>query len=80
MIYKCIKGFTVECVDGDGLDTGATICVEEDSLWQRNELSLIDGEVHLDGLEGTDDELNWIELSEDELKEYFVIEGEDYDE
>lgn len=73
-VYKCIKGFMVDVIDGDGFtleESGDYISDDENTLW----------EVDNDGINVTGSEvrlitfhkgyLSWIELDKDFLKEHF---------
>lgn len=74
MTYKCVKGFSVPLVDGDGFQTDKYSVVLEGSLWKRNDKNnKFDGEVHLDSLS---DKSDWLEMDKESLKEYFVLESE----
>lgn len=69
MIYKCIEGFVVDTVDGDGftIEEGNFI-VEEGSIWEVNDeaVNVTGGEIHLEN------EKNWIEVSVETLEQCFV--------
>lgn len=32
--YKCVKGFSIDTVDGDCSFTGETMIVEKESIWE----------------------------------------------
>ncbi len=73
--YKCIVGFAIECMDGDGLlDEGKYFTIEDDTVWTLNEdaVSLSGAELVLD----RDGELGFIEISHKTLEEHF----EEYEE
>ena len=74
MIYRCIEGFSVPLVDGDGFQTGKYSVVLEGSLWKHNDKNnKIDGEVHLDSLS---DESDWLEIDKESLRKHFKEESE----
>lgn len=65
--YKCIKDMVVDIVDGDGFETGDWNIVSVGSIWElNNDINYIGGENHLES-EG----LDWIEISDKDLKEFF---------
>lgn len=65
--YKCIKDMVVDIVDGDGFETGDWNIVSAGSIWElNNDIDYIGGENHLES-----EELNWIEISDKCLKEFF---------
>ncbi|ABR46629.1 hypothetical protein Amet_4381 [Alkaliphilus metalliredigens QYMF] len=66
---KCIKGFSLEMSD----DNGFTIeneytAIEEGTIWniQKDSFRVVGGEIRL-----TNDELGWLELSQETLEENF---------
>lgn len=72
-MYKCIKEFTLEKCDDDGFTIeGEYTTIEEGSIWNVPEdenYRLIGGEIRLE--EDKPDEINWIEITEETLKEHF---------
>ena len=65
--YKCIKDMVVDIVDGDGFGTGDWNIVSVGSIWElNNDIDYMGGENHLES-----EELNWIEISDKDLKEFF---------
>lgn len=65
MKYRCIKGFCIDCCDGDGFRVDETFDVEEGTVYEETTENIIGGDVHLET------ENNWIEISKEHLKEYF---------
>lgn len=69
-MYKCIKEFSLELYDEYGfLVENEYITIKKDSIWYKpedKEYRGIGGEVMLE-----DDELNWIEIDEESLKNNF---------
>ncbi|MGL4571745.1 MAG: hypothetical protein ACRCVJ_11850 [Clostridium sp.] len=70
-MYKCIKRFYVDCVDGDGfyIDNKYFI-VEEGTLWnipEDKDYRLCGGEIRLEN-----DKLGWIEISKEDLEKDFI--------
>lgn len=74
-MYKCTKGFVLGKTDDHGfVSEDDSMIVLEGSIWdipEEEDYRLIGGEIRLE-----DDDGNWIEISEDDLKEHFVILGE----
>lgn len=65
--YKCIKEFVLNIVGADGFETGESDIVSVGSIWElNNDIDYIGGENHLES-----EELNWIEISDKDLKEFF---------
>lgn len=65
--YKCIKEFVVNIVGADGFETGESDIVSVGSIWElNNDIDYMGGENHLES-----EELNWIEISDKDLKEFF---------
>lgn len=69
--YECIKELALPKCDDDGFTIENEYgYVTVGSKWQRdNSFSVIGGEVHLESL--IDDEFGWIEITEDDLFNYF---------
>lgn len=69
MKYKCIKGFVVDSVDGDGfLTENDGYLVKEGTIWEINEeaINVLGADVHIEN-----DEYGWLEISNEALSEYF---------
>lgn len=65
--YKCIKEFVLNIVGADGFETGESDIVSVGSIWElNNDIDYMGGENHLES-----EELNWIEISDKDLKEFF---------
>ncbi len=71
--YTCKETFQIEKYDDSGFYTGEEMSVEAGAMFQRTEAApkILGnaGNIHLDGL--TADEGTWLEISEDQLREYF---------
>lgn len=63
--YKCIKPFSIPEIGCNGFNTGELIEVKTGTTYERYNADYIGGEVHLEN------ENNWIEISYNDLKEYF---------
>ena len=59
MKYKCVKAFTLDTYDGDGFYV--------DGYMEVGNEKIIDGEIHLDGVNVN----RWIEISQEILNEHF---------
>jgi len=67
--YKCIKGFSLPVYDENESQTDEWSEVSMNTTWRTpedDEYRAIGGEVRLES-----DDLGWIEISEQTLKEYF---------
>lgn len=67
--YRCKKSFAVEEYDGDGFWIPNEVkVVDEGEIYSLDEsgATIIGGEVHLDGEDGS-----WLELSRESLEELF---------
>lgn len=67
--YKCIHGFLIDLVDGDGFTVEeAGYVVEEGTIWEADEepSRIIGGAVRLIG-----NKIEWIEICEETLKNCF---------
>ena len=65
--YRCIKEFALDVIGIDGFKTGDYVIIPVGSIWKlNNDVNYIGGENHLQS-EG----LTWIEITNEELKEYF---------
>ncbi len=68
MFYECIKDFQIEIYDEHGFSTCEYSTVKSGSKWERDDdTDIIGGDVHLDSVDG----LQWIEVSNDTLSDYF---------
>ena len=70
-MYKCIKEFSIEKCDDDGfmLENEYEI-IEEGSIWfipEDKDYRFLGGEIRLEN-----DDMSWIEIAKESLKEYFV--------
>lgn len=77
MKYKCIKEMCIQMCDGDGswIENQYGV-VPVDSEWHIDETSsILGGDVHLECISGCDD-FGWIEISNESLKENFVVVGD----
>lgn len=67
--YRCIKSFSVDNYDADGflIENSQTI-IETGMQYELSEdgSTMIGGEIHLDGEDGS-----WLEFSKECLEEYF---------
>lgn len=71
MKYECIKALRLSLFDEDGFDTDKYGYIRVGSVWEtNNKANIIGGEIHLDKISGKSD-YNWIEISEETLKESF---------
>lgn len=65
--YRCIKELVLDVIGINGFETGDYAIVPVGSIWElNNDVNYIGGENHLQS-EG----LTWIEITNEELKEYF---------
>lgn len=67
--YRCKKSFAVGKYDGDGFwIPNEDVVIEEGTLYSldKSGATIIGGEVHLDGEDGS-----WLELSRKSLEEFF---------
>lgn len=67
--YRCKKGFSVECCDGDGFcipNKYKNVEVGEVYELDKTGSTIIGGDVHLDGVDGS-----WLEISNESLQELF---------
>ena len=74
MRYKCIKEMCLPKCDGDGFEIPNEYgFVIVGSIWERNDKrNLVGGDIHLDSL-NENGNLEWIEISEDDLKKNFEL-------
>lgn len=68
MKYKCVKTFTVDACDDDGFYVDGYIEIEVGEVYEVGNENIIDGEIHLDGVNVN----RWIEISKETLGKYFV--------
>lgn len=68
MRYKCVTAFILEKCDGDGFSTGEHMEVEPGENYEVGNKNIIDGEIHLDGVNVN----KWIEISKKTLEKYFT--------
>lgn len=67
--YRCKKCFVVDCYDPDGFliqNDGKVVDVGEIYTLDETSGTIIGGEIHLDGEDGS-----WLETSHERLKECF---------
>lgn len=67
--YRCKKEFSVECYDGDGFRIpNKEKVVEVGEIYELDETgsTIIGGDAHLDGVDGS-----WLEISNESLQELF---------
>lgn len=74
-VYKCIKGFMVDVVDGDGFtleESGDYISDDENTLWEvdNDGVNVTGAEVRL--ITFKKGHLSWVELDKDFLNEHFI--------
>lgn len=68
MFYECIKDFKIENYDEHGFPTCEFSTIKRGSEWERDDYAgIIGGDVHLESVDGS----QWIEISNDALKDYF---------
>lgn len=71
MKYKCIKEMCIGKVDADGFHVPNEYgIVPAGSIWYEDDANIIGGDVHLECESGADD-MGWIEITKDDLKENF---------
>ena len=69
-MYRCIKGFSIEKYDDDGLTIeGEYIEIKEGTIWNipKENYRFIGGEIRLEN-----DDLEWVELSKESIEKCFV--------
>ena len=68
MKYKCIKSFSIPECDADGFETEKYCYIKEDTVWERDDdASILGGDVHLDN------DLSWLEISDETLQSNFEL-------
>lgn len=67
MKYRCIKSFFISDADGDGFDTGKTVEIKENTVWEVTEDNYTGNDFHLENCNS----LEWLEIPYEYLKEYF---------
>ena len=65
--YKCIKDYTCDYYDGDGLRTENKMEVQKGRMFEETDESLIGSEINLIDYKSGD----WLGLSKETLEEYF---------
>lgn len=68
MRYKCVKAFTVDTYDDDGFYSDGYMEIEVGEVYEVGNGKIIDGEIHLDGVNVN----RWIEISKEMLEKHFV--------
>ncbi len=74
-MYKCKKSFSVPACDGDGFETETNFWIDKGSVWDLMDTNfrIAGGEVRLEN----PNTLEWLEISSEDLTEYFeLVEGE----
>lgn len=72
MRYRCVNALVIELYDADCGRTGEFCAVPEGSIWRKDDVDMIGGEVHLECESGCDDVV-WIEITRADLDECFEI-------
>lgn len=75
MIYECIKGFSVDIVDGNGFtDVQDGFVVEEGTKWEidTDTINVTGADIHLEEVEDTG---NWLEVPKEILLSHFNYMG-----
>lgn len=67
MKYKCMKPFMVDSYD-DGFYTDGYMEIKIGEVYEVGDEKIIDGEIHLDGVNVN----RWIEISKETLEKHFV--------
>ena len=71
--YKCIKSFLIDLYDENGFYDNKADFVKVGTIWERNEFTnILGGDIHLILTDG-ENKMNWLEISEKTLNEYFKI-------
>lgn len=65
--YKCIKNYTCDYYDEDGLCTEKKMTIQKDRIFEETDESLIGAEVNLIDYESGD----WLGMPKETLEEYF---------
>ena len=72
MRYKCGKALTLDTYDDDGFYVDGYMEIEVGEVYEVGNEKIIDGEIHLDGVNVN----KWIEISKEMLEKHFVeVEG-----
>jgi hypothetical protein len=72
MRYKCVKALTLDTCDDDGFYVDGYMEIEVGEVYEVGNEKIIDGEIHLDGVNVN----KWIEISKEMLEKHFVeVEG-----
>ncbi|HBC97992.1 MAG TPA: hypothetical protein DC034_14520 [Clostridium sp.] len=73
-MYKCTKGFSIEKCDDDGFTIeNEYVEIKEGSIWEipeDDDFRLVGGEIRLEEIK--EDCVNWLEITENDFKKYFV--------
>lgn len=78
MIYRCTKELEITYLDEDGRDTEKYSIVPYGSLWELSDcFPISDAEIRMDSLIEDQCDFDWIEISEETLKNSFVQESEE---
>lgn len=67
MKYKCVKAFILDTYDNDGFYVDGYMEIEVGEVYEVGNEKIIDGEIHLDGVNVN----RWIEISRETLNEHF---------
>ena len=67
MKYKCVKAFTLDTYD-DGFYVDEYMEIEVGEVYEVGNEKIIDGEIHLDGVNVN----RWIEISKETLEKHFA--------
>ena len=72
MRYKCVKALTLDTYDDDGFYVDGYMEIEVGEVYEVGNEKIIDGDIHLDGVNVN----KWIEISKEMLEKHFVeVEG-----
>lgn len=67
MRYKCMKPFVLDTYDADGFYVDGYMEIKAGEVYEVGNEKIIDGEIHLDGVNVN----RWIEISKEMLEKYF---------
>lgn len=67
MKYKCVKAFTLDTYDDDGFYVDGYMEIEVGEVYEVENVKIIDGDIHLDGVNVN----RWIEISKEMLEKHF---------
>lgn len=68
MKYKCAKALTLDTYEDDGFYVDEYMKIEVGEVYEVGNEKIIDGEIHLDGVNVN----RWIEISQETLEKHFV--------